>query len=247
MLLHKMEVVAKQSDGQCFIKLEYAMPENGFSRKTNVYVVEDSPQLLKRLTKAIDSWPEMECVGFATHPEVALKEIIAREVDVVLMDLELPGMDGVSLTRELKQRRLPLEVLVLTTFDEEERVFDALKAGALGYLVKRVGLEKVRSAVKEVSEGGVVIETLIARRFWNYFSSVQASAGAAQNPWGLSADELSVLELISKGLSNAEIGSVLQIQSRTVRTHLGHIYRKMGVNSHVDAVVLALRAGAIQL
>jgi len=223
------------------------MQEHTPSRKINVYVVEDSPQLLKGLTKAIDSWPEMQCVGFATHSETALEEIVGLQVDVVLMDLELPGMDGVSLTRELKQRRLPLEVLVLTTFDEEERVFDAIKAGALGYLVKRVGLEKVRSAVMEVSKGGVVIETLIARRFWNYFSSVKASAGAAQNPWGLSADELSVLELISKGLSNAEIGGVLQIQSRTVRTHLVHIYKKMGVHSHVDAVVLALRAGAIRL
>jgi len=223
------------------------MPENKSARKIKVYVVEDSPQLLKGLTKAIHSWPEMECVGFAMHSETALEEIIVREVDVVLMDLELPGMDGVSLTRELKQRRLPLEVLVLTTFDEEERVFDAIKAGALGYLVKRVGLEKVRSAVMEVSKGGVVIETLIARRFWNYFSSVQASAECAQNPWGLSPEELGVLELISKGLSNAEIGGVLQMQPRTVRTHLSHIYRKMGVNSHVEAVVLALRMGAIRL
>ncbi|MCL2011758.1 MAG: response regulator transcription factor [Cystobacterineae bacterium] len=223
------------------------MPENASSRKINVYVVEDSPQLLKGLLKALDSWPEMRCVGCAMHSETALKEMLKLDIDVVLMDLELPGMDGVSLTRELKQRRLPLEVLVLTTFDEEERVFEAIKAGALGYLVKRVGLEKVRSAVKEVFNGGVVIETLIARRFWNYFSAVQASAHLAQNPWGLNTDELNVLELISKGLSNAEIGGVLQIQSRTVRTHLGHIYKKMGVNSHVDAVVLALRAGAIQL
>jgi len=223
------------------------MPENTSSRKINVYIVEDSPQLLKGLTKAINSWPEMQFVGSAMHSKTALEEIVGRDVDVVLMDLELPGMDGVSLTRELKQRRLPLEVLVLTTFDEEERVFDAMKAGALGYLVKRVGLEKVRSAVMEVSNGGVVIETLIARRFWNYFSSVQSSAGSAQNPWKLSADELSVLELVSKGLSNAEIGGVLKIQSRTVRTHLAHIYKKMGVHSHVDAVVLALRTGAIQL
>jgi len=223
------------------------MTESGTTQKIHVYVVEDSPQILKGLVKAIRSWPEMQCVGYATHSETALEEIVGREIDVVLMDLELPGMDGVSLTRELKQRRLPLEVLVLTTFDEEERVFDALKAGALGYLVKRVGLEKVRSAVMEVSKGGVVIETLIARRFWNYFSSVQASVGLVQNPWGLSPEELGVLELISKGLSNAEIGGVLKIQARTVRTHLSHIYRKMGVNSHVEAVVLALRSGAIQL
>jgi len=223
------------------------MSENQAVRKINVYIVEDSPQLLKGLTKAMNSWPEMQCVGFATHPETALREMVGLEVDVVLMDLELPEGDGVSLTRELKQRRLPLEVLVLTTFDEEERVFDAMKAGALGYLVKRVGLEKVRSAVKEVFSGGVVIEALIARRFWNYFSSLQSREGSAQNPWGLSAEELEVLELLSKGLSNAEMGGVLQIQSRTVRTRLGHIYRKMGVNSHVDAVVLALRTGAIQL
>ena len=116
-----------------------------------------------------------------------------------------------------------------------------------GYLVKRVGPEKIRSGIKEVMEGGTVIEAVIAKRFWNYFQSVQAKPAAATNPWALTPLEFDVLRYVAKGLSNAEVGSVMTLERRTVRTHLSHIYRKMGVNSHVEAVVMALKAGIVEL
>jgi DNA-binding NarL/FixJ family response regulator len=129
-------------------------------------------------------------------------------------------------------------------------VYEAIQAGASGYLVKRVGPEKIRSGIKEVMEGGTVLEPIIARRFWNYFQSVQARPAPdkkPENPWNLTPVEFDVLRFVAKGLSNAEVGQVMTLERRTVRTHLSHIYRKMGVNSHVEAVVLALRAGVVDL
>jgi DNA-binding NarL/FixJ family response regulator len=97
-------------------------------------------------------------------------------------------------------------------------------------------------------DGGTVLEPIIARRFWNYFQSIQAKPPQKkENPWGLSPTEFEVLSYVAKGLSNAEVGQVMTMERRTVRTHLSHIYRKMGVNSHVEAVVLALRAGLVEL
>jgi two-component system response regulator DegU len=127
-------------------------------------------------------------------------------------------------------------------------VYEAIQAGASGYLVKRVGPEKIRSAIDEVMAGGTVLEPIIAKRFWNYFQSIQGEKGkAATNPWELTEVEFDVLRYVAKGLSNAEVGRVMTLQRRTVRTHLTHVYRKMGVNSHVEAVVLALRAGIVEL
>jgi DNA-binding NarL/FixJ family response regulator len=166
----------------------------------------------------------------------------------VLLDLELPGIDGIEVTKRVKRRASEVEILILTSFDDEQKVYEAMQAGASGYLVKRVGPEKIRSGIKEVMEGGTVIEAVIAKRFWNYFNSVKAAPpGGPRNEWGLSPLEMDVLRYVAKGLSNAEVGSVMTLERRTVRTHLSHIYRKMGVNSHVEAVVLALKAGFVEL
>jgi DNA-binding NarL/FixJ family response regulator len=125
--------------------------------------------------------------------------------------------------------------------------YEAIQAGASGYLVKRVGPEKIRQGIREVMEGGTVLEPIIAKRFWNYFNSLKAKPQTPENPWTLSELEMDVLRYVAKGLSNAEVGHVMTLERRTVRTHLSHIYRKMGVNSHVEAVVLALKAGFVEL
>ena len=167
--------------------------------------------------------------------------------ELVLLDLELPGIDGIEVTKRLKRRAPTVEVLILTSFDDEQKVYEAIQAGASGYLVKRVGPDKIRSGIHEVMGGGTVLEAIIARRFWNYFQSVQAKKAQPENTWGLTPLEFDVLKFVAKGLSNAEVGRVMELERRTVRTHLSHIYRKMGVNSHIDAVVLALKAGIVEL
>ncbi|MBX7098625.1 MAG: response regulator transcription factor [Myxococcaceae bacterium] len=215
--------------------------------QVRVYVVEDQAPLLKNLLKALSLFPELTVVGTAQEGEAAVAEIVELQPQVVLMDLELPGIDGIEVTRRVRARTTAVEILVLTSFDDEVKVYEAVKAGAAGYLVKRVGPEKIRSAIREVLDGGTVIEAVIAKRFWNYFHSVQGKPQQTTNPWGLNEKELDVLRYVAKGLSNAEVGEVMAMERRTVRTHLSHLYKKMGVNSHVEAVVLALKAGLVEL
>ncbi len=215
--------------------------------KTRIFVVEDQPQLLKNLLKVLALFPELEVVGSSQEGEDGVEQMVKLLPDLVLLDLELPGIDGIEVTRRLKRRAPRVEVLILTSFDDEQKVYEAIQAGASGYLVKRVGPDKIRSGIHDVMGGGTVLEAVIAKRFWNYFQSVQAKKAEPDNTWGLTPLEFDVLKFVAKGLSNAEVGRVMEIERRTVRTHLGHIYRKMGVNSHVDAVVLALKAGIVEL
>jgi DNA-binding NarL/FixJ family response regulator len=215
--------------------------------KVRVFVVEDQPQLLKNLLKVLGLFPELEVVGTAQEGEDGVEQMVKLLPDLVLLDLELPGIDGIEVTRRLKRRAPSVEVLILTSFDDEQKVYEAIQVGASGYLVKRVGPEKIRSGIQDVMAGGTVLEPIIAKRFWNYFHSLQAKKAQPDNPWNLTPTEFDVLKYVAKGLSNAEVGSVMQLERRTVRTHLSHIYRKMGVNSHVDAVVLALKAGIVEL
>jgi DNA-binding NarL/FixJ family response regulator len=214
---------------------------------TRIYVVEDQPALLANLLKALSAFPELQVLGSARDGESGVEEMVRLVPQLALLDLELPGIDGIEVTRRLKRKVPQIEVLILTSFDDEQKVYEAMQAGASGYLVKRVGPEKIRSGIHEVMAGGTVLEARIARRFWNYFQSVQAKPAQPQNPWELTPVEFDVLRYVAKGLSNAEVGRVMELERRTIRTHLGHIYRKMGVNSHVDAVVLALKAGIVEL
>ena len=215
--------------------------------KTRIFVVEDQPQLLKNLLKVLTLFPELEVVGTSQEGEDGVEQMVKLLPDLVLLDLELPGIDGIEVTRRLKRRAPTVEVLILTSFDDEQKVYEAIQAGASGYLVKRVGPDKIRSGIHDVMGGGTVLEAIIAKRFWNYFQSVQAKKAQPENTWGLTPPEFDVLKFVAKGLSNAEVGRVMELERRTVRTHLSHIYRKMGVNSHVDAVVLALKAGIVEL
>jgi DNA-binding NarL/FixJ family response regulator len=214
---------------------------------TRIFVVEDQPQLLKNLLKVLALFPELEVVGTSQEGEDGVEQMVKLLPDLVLLDLELPGIDGIEVTKRLKRRAPSVEVLILTSFDDEQKVYEAMQAGASGYLVKRVGPDKIRSGIHDVMGGGTVLEAIIAKRFWNYFQSVQAKNAQPQNTWGLTPLEFDVLKFVAKGLSNAEVGRVMELERRTVRTHLSHIYRKMGVNSHVDAVVLALKAGIVEL
>ena len=218
--------------------------------RTRVFIVEDQPALLRNLVKALALYPELDVVGTSAEGEDAVVQIDRDRPQLVLLDLELPGIDGIEVTRRVKRRAPEVEILILTSFDDEQKVYEAIQAGASGYLVKRVGPEKIRAGIHDVMEGGTVLEPLIARRFWNYFHSIRSAPSPEtpkQNPWALTDIEFDVLRYVAKGLSNAEVGQVMEIERRTVRTHLSHIYRKMGVNTHVEAVVLALKAGIVEL
>jgi DNA-binding NarL/FixJ family response regulator len=209
-----------------------------------VFAVEDSAATLRALGKLLAAQPGVRLVGTAASGEEALLRIEQAAPRVVLMDLELPGKSGIETTRALKAKRLPLEVLVLTSFEDEDHVFEAMRAGASGYIVKGASAQKLFAAIRDVDEGGTVIEPRLAKRFWQYFKGVQAPP---QPSTTLTPLERDILFAIAKGLSNAEVGSVVHLDRRTVRTHLGHIYEKLGVTGHVAAVVEALKRGLVEI
>jgi DNA-binding NarL/FixJ family response regulator len=160
------------------------------------------------------------------------------------MDLELPGASGIETTRSLKQL-LDADVLVLTSFEDEQHVFDAMRAGASGYVVKGASAARLIEAIVEVEAGGTVIEPRLAKRFWSFFKGVQEPR-KPEVP-DLTPLEHEILSMIARGLSNEEAGRVISLDRRSVRTQLGHIYQKLGVRSHVEAVVKALKLGIIEI
>ena len=209
-----------------------------------VFAVEDSPPTLKALRKLLSGREEVRLVGAATSGEQALREVPGAAPRVVLMDLELPGASGIQTTRALKACS-DAEVLVLTSFEDEEHVFDAMRAGASGYVVKGAQAGKLIEAIVEVEAGGTVIEPRLARRFWQYFKGVQEPR-KPEVP-ALTEIEREILLMIARGLSNEETGRIVSLDRRSVRTQLGHIYEKLGVRSHVEAVVKGLKLGIIEM
>jgi DNA-binding NarL/FixJ family response regulator len=214
--------------------------------KLKVLIVEDNPQILKNLVKVLSAEPDIQVAGEAMDGETGVKLADSLKPDFILLDLELPGIDGIEVTVRVKGRHPEIDILILTTFDDEAKVYQAIQAGAGGYLVKRVAPARIVAAIHEVHDGGTVIESAIARRFWNYFQSVSSEV-KSEDPWGLTPEERDVLQYVAKGLSNAEVGKVMEIDRRRVRTQLGHIYRKLGVKTHVEAVVKALKAGIVNV
>jgi DNA-binding NarL/FixJ family response regulator len=211
-----------------------------------ILICEDDARFRALLGKILARAPDFEVVGETASGE----EVCARLLgggdppELLLLDLELPGIGGIEVVRKLSPLLPPLEILILTTFADEGRVFEAIRAGAAGYLVKGIAPRQLEAAIREVIAGGSVIEPRLARRFWNLFS---ASRGRAPQSYGLTEEELEVLTLVARGLSNPEAARALGESTRVVKTHLQSIYRKLGVSGRVEATVAALQAGLITI
>jgi len=224
------------------------------TQKIKVMVVEDQPQILKSLLKLLNESPEVEVIASALSGEAALAELTRVRPDVILQDLGLPRMSGIEVTREVKTRWPGVEVLVFTVFDEEEKVIEAVKAGASGYLLKGASASKVVEAIREVHAGGSVIQPSLARRLLRHFHVPEDPKGPPPAPplreeptRPLTEREIEILRLIAKGLSNNEAAHVLDLSRATVRTHLEHIYEKLDVTNRVEAVTEGLRKGIIEI
>jgi DNA-binding NarL/FixJ family response regulator len=221
--------------------------ETHIEEPVEVVVVEDDGRTLKTLVRLLSSFSELRVVGSAVTGEAALQIVEALTPRLVLLDLELPGIDGIEVTRRIRAAHADVEVLILTSFDDETKVYQAIQAGAGGYLVKREAPRLLRQAIQDVLDGGTVIEPRLARRFWNYFQSAQGGAAEDAARSLLSEVERDILQMVARGLTNQEAGRVLKLDRRTVRTHLSHIYRKLGTSSRSEAVVRALQKGLIHL
>jgi len=228
--------------------------------RIKVAVCEDQPQILKSQLKILQESPELEVIGTALSGEAILELLKTKQPDVLLQDLGLPRMTGIEVTREVKRNWPAVEVLIFTIFDEEEKVIEAVKAGASGYLLKGTSAEKVVEAIREVKSGGSVIQPSLARRLLKHFhvpedGAPQAPSRPAPLPGNreepatrpLTEREIEILRLIAKGLSNNEAAGVLGLSRATVRTHLEHIYEKLEVTNRVEAVTEGLRKGLIEM
>ena len=223
------------------------------ARKIEVVVCEDQPQILRTQVKILQESPEVQVVGTALSGEALFEVLEKKQPDVLLQDLGLPRISGIEVTRRVKRRWPAVEVLIFTIFDEEEKVIEAVKAGASGYLLKGASSEKIVEAIREVNAGGSVIQPNLARRLLRHFHVPETPAGL---PPGyreepptrpLTEREIEILRLIAKGLSNNEAARVLTLSRATVRTHLEHIYDKLEVTNRVEAVTEGLRKGLIEM
>ncbi|MBL8918745.1 MAG: response regulator transcription factor [Myxococcaceae bacterium] len=234
--------------------------------RIRVYVVEDQSKILKNQLKLLEASADLEIIGTALSGETALDDIRRLKPDVVLLDLGLPRMSGIDVTKVVKAEVPKVEILIFTIFDEEDKVLEAVQAGASGYLLKGTPADKMVEAIKEVAQGGTVIQPSLARRLLKHFrvpevpsnepapvpsAAVPSSAatGLPAEPEGkkLSARETEILQLIAKGVSNNEAATMLNLSKATIRTHLEHIYRKLEVTNRVEAVTEGLRKGIIQM
>jgi DNA-binding NarL/FixJ family response regulator len=202
-----------------------------------ILIVDDHPVVRSGLRGVFADDPDFVVVGEAANGAEALEQISAREVDVVLMDLRMPGMGGVDAIRELRRRNLTPYVLVLTTYDTDGDVLPAIEAGATGYLLKDAPREALVRAVRAAANGEAVLSPSVASRL---MGQVRAPAGGA-----LSQREREVLALIANGATNRAIAAALFISEATVKTHLLHIYAKLGVQDRAGAVGEAYRRGLL--
>jgi DNA-binding NarL/FixJ family response regulator len=198
-----------------------------------VGIVEDDRSVRENLAVWIDQTPGFACAAACASAEDALKRLPGCAPDVVLMDIHLPGQSGIECVARLRRLLPQTQVIMLTVEEDSEQVFESLKAGATGYLVKHVPPEEILEAVAEVHRGGAPMSSHIARRVVLAFQQhAQADVGGVQ----LSPREETILRLLAKGARSKEIGDQLDISPGTVNTHVRHIYEKLHVRSRAEAV-----------
>jgi DNA-binding NarL/FixJ family response regulator len=205
---------------------------------TTVAIVEDNPSIRRSLQEWVDSAPGYDCICACGDAETALKEVPRLRPDVVLMDIHLPGESGIACTARLKSLMPELQVIVVTVYRDRDLLFQALKAGACGYLLKRSSPEELLRAIAEVRSGGAPMTGEIARMVVETF---QKPLKETFNSAELSPREMEILDLVAKGMTNKEIGPKLNIGYDTVRAHLRRIYEKLHVRCRTEAVMKYLQ------
>jgi DNA-binding NarL/FixJ family response regulator len=202
-------------------------------------VADDHPVVREGLRAVLDSEPDVEVVGEASNGSEALSLVGSLHPDLVLMDLQMPEMDGVAAIRRIRRRYDDVNVLVLTTYDTDSDITRAVEAGATGYLLKDASRDELMRAIHLAARGESVLSPQVASRVLGKMRAPTEEA--------LSTREIEVLLEVGDGLSNKEVGRALHISEATVKTHLLHIFAKLGVEDRTAAVTVALERGIIRL
>jgi DNA-binding NarL/FixJ family response regulator len=211
---------------------------------TRVLIADDDHLMRAGLAAVLSSDATIDVVGQAASGAEAVERVARLRPDVVLMDVRMPDLDGIAATRELAARSAGAKVLILTTFEEDEYIFGALRAGASGFLLKRTRPEELIAAVHTVAAGDSLLSPSVTRRVID--SVAQGGGPAPEDPRldELTPREREVLELIAQGLSNAEIAATLVVEESTVKTHVKRVLMKLGLRDRVQAAIFAYQSGA---
>ncbi|HEY2949467.1 MAG TPA: response regulator transcription factor [Micromonosporaceae bacterium] len=217
-------------------------------RPVRILLADDQPLLRTGFRMVLGAEDDLDIVGEAGDGAEAVD--LARRLlpDVVLMDIRMPRMDGVAATKAIVAARLPVRVLILTTFDLDEYVVGALRAGASGFLAKDVPAEDLVTAIRTVARGEAIVAPRILQRLLDRFATSLPDPNTAP-PRALDAltdREREVLVQVARGLSNAEIARTLSVSETTIKTHVGHVLTKLGLRDRVQAVVLAYESGLVR-
>lgn len=205
-------------------------------QKIRVSIYEDNPQLAETLTWIIGSAADMVLTGWHPDAEAVSQEVAEEVPDVILMDIEMPGISGIEAVRKVAASSpLMPRILMFTVFEDADKIFEALKAGAVGYLLKNTTAEKITESIREVHGGGAAMSPSIAAKVLNFFKEPK------RNPYGLSERELEVLGRLVEGDSYKMIAAHFNLSINTIEKHVFHIYQKLSVNSKGEAITRAHR------
>jgi RNA polymerase sigma factor (sigma-70 family) len=204
----------------------------------SVSIVEDSDKFRETLARVLNRSEGFRCISHYPNAEEALKALPVDKPEVVLMDINLPGINGVECVRQLKQLMPTIQVMMLTVYEDTENIFNALAAGATGYMLKRTSRDELLEAIREVHRGGSPMNTPIARKV---VQSFQRTATAASATEALSPREQEVLDCLAQGFLYKEIAEKLSISYETVHTYIRRIYEKLQVRTRTEAVAKFLK------
>ena len=201
---------------------------------TTIAIVEDNKTIRESLVEFVQSDPECKCVCACGTAEEALKIIPKLQPEIVLMDIQLPNISGIECSAQLKQLMPAVHIIMVTVYEDTERIFKALRAGACGYLLKRCTPEELVAAIREVRQGGAPMSREIARKVIASFQEPLTTAAEVED---LSPREREILALLAEGFANKEIASRMGVTDGTIRWHLRHVYHKLHVRSRTEAAL----------
>lgn len=211
-----------------------------------IIIADDQEIVCEGLKKILQSDPEIKVIGIANNGQQALDLVHHQTPDLVLMDLQMPIMNGVQAIRQLRKTHPDLPVIVLTTYMDDKWLFDAIRAGATGYLLKDSPRQELIDAIKGTLSGNVYLDPSVARKVLDLVAASPEPIESDED-FDLSERERDILQLLVEGLSNAEIAHRLYLSEGTVRNYLSSLFVKLGVSDRTQAVVVALRRGLVSL
>ena len=210
--------------------------------KIKILIADDHPVVREGLSSMLKKVPDFEVVGEAANGQETIDKALALKPDVILLDLRMPVLDGVEAMRRIKEQNQSIKYVVLTTYDNDEYIFQGIEAGATAYLLKDSPREELFKAIKTVANGESMIHPTIATKVLNRFVMISRKMRESS---GFSSREIEVLQLMAKGFSNKDIAASLFFSESTVKTHIQNIFHRLRVNDRTEAVIEAIKQGII--